>query len=252
MDKPPHLPIPLPLYYIHKTSHRILRAPRAILQLIRRTKITHRKPRIIRENLNPLLLPLLDRLPLDVVVQPVLHILACHQHVHRHLARPVRLRLDLVHGRLGRQAAPDRARAGGDVDDARVCALAEQTNQRFGEEVRACGIGVEGVAEGLAVGCGVRRHGGVVHEHVQAAVVGGDGACGVGNGGVILEVEVQEFDASRVVLGLQGAEGCGAPVWGAGAKEDVVGAFGEELAGEFEADAAVCCGLLVMTICELV
>lgn len=83
-------------------------------------------------------------------------------------------------------------------------------------------------------------------------MVGGDGARGVGDGGVVLEVEVQEFDASRVVLGLQGAEGCGAPVWGAGAEEDVVGAFGEELAGKFEADAAICCGLLVMMICELV
>jgi hypothetical protein len=57
---------------------------------------------------------------------------------------------------------------------------------------------------------------------------------------------VEEFDASRVVLGLQGAEGRGAAVWGAGAEEDVVGAFGEELAGEFEADAAVCCGVLVL------
>ena len=82
-------------------------------------------------------------------------------------------------------------------------------------------------------------------------MVGGDGARGVGDGGVVLEVEVQEFDASRVFLGLQGAESCGAPVWGAGAQEDVVGAFGEELAGEFEADAAVCCGLLVTMICEL-
>jgi hypothetical protein len=77
-------------------------------------------------------------------------------------------------------------------------------------------------------------------------VVGGDGACGVGDGGVVLEVEVQKFDASGVVLGLQGAEGCGAPVWRAGAEEDVVGAFGEELAGEFEAYAAVCCSLLVL------
>lgn len=83
-------------------------------------------------------------------------------------------------------------------------------------------------------------------------MVGGDGARGVGDGGVVLEVEVQEFDASWVVLGLQGAESCGASVWGAGAEEDVVGAFGEELAGKFEADAAICCGLLVMMICELV
>lgn len=74
----------------------------------------------------------------------------------------------------------------------------------------------------------------------------------MGDGGVVLEVEVQKFDASGVVLGLQGAEGCGAPVWRAGAEEDVVGAFGEELAGEFEADAAVCCGLLVTMNCVLV
>ena len=45
---------------------------------------------------------------------------------------------------------------------------------------------------------------------------------------------------------MESVEGGGATVWGAGAEEDVVGAFGEELAGEFEADAAVCCGVLVM------
>jgi hypothetical protein len=45
----------------------------------------------------------------------------------------------------------------------------------------------------------------------------GDGACGVGDGGVVLEVEVQEFDASGMVLGLKGAESGGAPVWRAGA-----------------------------------
>lgn len=51
---------------------------------------------------------------------------------------------------------------------------------------------------------------------------------------------------------MESVEGGGATVWGAGAEEDVVGAFGEELAGEFEADAAVCCGLLVILACVLV
>ena len=57
---------------------------------------------------------------------------------------------------------------------------------------------------------------------------------------------MDEFDGAWEVARLQVLQCGGAALLGARAQEDVVGAFGEELAGEFEADAAVCCGVLVM------
>lgn len=51
---------------------------------------------------------------------------------------------------------------------------------------------------------------------------------------------MEEFDAAGQVAGLEVCEGVGAALGRACADEDVVGAFGKELAGEFEAYAAVC------------
>ena len=51
---------------------------------------------------------------------------------------------------------------------------------------------------------------------------------------------MDEFDGAWEVARLQVLQCGGAALLGARAQEDVVGAFGEELVGEFEADAAVC------------
>lgn len=66
-----------------------------------------------------------------------------------------------------------------------------------------------------------------------------DGFGGGGDAGVVGLVDLEEFTGSWVVLGLQFFDGGFAFVDRAGADEDVVGAFGHELGGPFEADAAV-------------
>lgn len=118
MYKPPHLPIPPPLHNIHQTPYTLLRTSRPILLPIRLTQITHRKPRIIRKNLNP-------RSPIPII-HPVLNMQARRQHVHRYFASAVWLCLDLVHGRCGRETPADRASARGYVDYAGVCAFLQK------------------------------------------------------------------------------------------------------------------------------
>lgn len=57
---------------------------------------------------------------------------------------------------------------------------------------------------------------------------------------VVRNVQMQELDGAGEVLGCESGEG-GVAFWErAAAKEDMVGPEGEELGGEFEADASVC------------
>jgi hypothetical protein len=65
---------------------------------------------------------------------------------------------------------------------------------------------------------------------------------GADNGVVFGDVDLDDFDGAREVLGVETLERCVAFFDGAGAEEDVPGwcGSGEELAGELEAYAAVC------------
>jgi hypothetical protein len=65
--------------------------------------------------------------------------------------------------------------------------------------------------------------------------------CG-GDAGVVGLVELKEFASSWVVFGLELFNGGFAFVERSGSDEDVVGAFGHQLGGPFETDAAVCLG----------
>ena len=65
--------------------------------------------------------------------------------------------------------------------------------------------------------------------------------CGVGNVLIRLNIERKELDAAGKFARLQVLKGSIAFLGGASREEDVVGAAGEQLVGNFEPDAAICC-----------
>lgn len=93
-------------------------------------------------------------------------------------------------------------------------------------EVDACGVGVE-VGEHLLTGVFLGSDGGVVDQNVEAAVSGLDGFRSSGDAGIVGLVYLQEFAGAFVAFGLQILNGSLSLVYGAGADEDVVDAFGQ-------------------------
>lgn len=122
----------------------------------------------------------------------------------------------------------DGAHAAGDVDDAGGAALSgfeEERAEGLRDEVDACGVGVE-IGEHVLAGDFLRSDGGVVGQDVEAAVGALDEGGGGGDAGVVSLVELEELAGAGVVFGSELLDGGLAFFDGAGADEDVVGAFG--------------------------
>lgn len=93
--------------------------------------------------------------------------------------------MDLIHGRRSRKTPANGASARGDVDNAGISTLLQQIDERFREEVRPGGVGVEGISKGFAIDLGEGGDRCVVDEDVEFAVVGSYGACRRRDGGVV-------------------------------------------------------------------
>jgi len=132
-QKPPLLPIPLPLHNPHNRPNRHLHPPRPIPHPRQRRKITLRKPRTKAKTPKPQL--------------PILPLHAHTKHIQRSLRNPVLHHILIVdRGLFIGEARADGSRAGGDVYDSRAeggGGEREERGEGLGDEHGADGVGVE-------------------------------------------------------------------------------------------------------------
>lgn len=109
-----------------------------------------------------------------------------------------------MHRGRGIHFARYAANAAGDIDDAGASrGFLQQREQGLGQDVGACGVGVERGAQLFAVCAGGEGDGGVVDENVEFAVILLDGAGGAIDGGVVGEIEGEQLRCAGETARLQ-------------------------------------------------
>lgn len=161
-------------------------------------------------------------------------------HVERGLGHAVGLGGDAVGGIARVETGVDGAQRRRDVDDAGVGRLLQQRHQGLGEDEVGDRVGVHGVEDlGAAVGKVAHDDAGIVDEHVDDGILGGELVYGQADALVVGNVYLEEAEGARVRLGMQLLQRPRASLVVAAAHDDVVLGGGHEGGRHVVADARV-------------
>lgn len=147
------LRIPLTVQNLDYRRRPFARRLRAILRIIMRSQVRHRKSRTICKHLKPLP-TILDRLT------------RCN-HVQRRLTRTVLHAFNIIPGGCRIQAFRDGAPTRADIDDARrAVGFLEEWRERFEHQQRAGSVGLEALRHLLHERAWGNSDGGIIDERI--------------------------------------------------------------------------------------